>query len=147
MKKSISNSFLNITALLVSFLVLAVQPAYASHNMGGSTSASLSTTTVNVDAGENGSWTISGNDGGSQREFRWSLPSGLNVSTGSSSNMNNFRVRSSDGYLQVETDGDGGFSATVNVSSDSGGSYVMENLRAEISLSPNDVTVNVADSG
>ena len=125
--------------------VLLVSTAHASHDSGSSgSSANLSTDTVNIAAGENGSWTISGNDGGNSREFRWSLPSGLNINTGSSSNMNNFRVRSDRGYLQVETDGRGSFSATVNVSSSTSGSYTMENTRAEISLSPNDVTVNVS---
>ncbi len=110
-------------------------------------SASLSTDSVNIAVGENGSWTISGDDGGNQREFRWSLPSGLDISTGSGSNLNRFRVRSDRGYLQVETDGRGSFSATVNVSSGNSGTYVMENLRAEISLDPRDVTVNVGSSG
>ena len=110
-------------------------------------SASLSTSTVDVAAGENGTWTISGNDDGDEREFRWSLPSGLNISTGSSSNLNRFRVRSDRGYLQVETDGKGSFSATVNVSSSSSGTYTMQNTRAEISLNPDDVTVNVGGSG
>ena len=110
-------------------------------------SASLSTDTVNIDVGQNGSWTISGDDSGNQREFRWSLPSGLNISTGSSSNLNRFRVRSDRGYLQVETDGRGSYSATVNVSSNSAGSYVMQNTRQEISLNPDDVTVNVGGSG
>jgi len=135
---------------LLALLGVAVVPVYASHNMGGggsSTSASLSTDTVSIAVGASGSWTISGNDGGSQREFRWSLPSGLNISTGSSSNMNRFRVRSDRGYLQVQTNGGGSFSATVNVSSNSASSYVMNNQRADISLNPNDVTVNVADSG
>jgi hypothetical protein len=109
--------------------------------------AALSTSTVDIAAGESGSWTISGNDDGNQREFRWSLPAGLSISTGSSSNLNRFRVRSDRGYLQVETDGRGSFSATVNVSSSSAGTYVMENLRAEISLSPRDVAVNVGGSG
>lgn len=106
-------------------------------------SASLSTDSVNISTGASGSWTISGNDSGNQREFRWSLPSGLNISTGSSSNLNRFRVRSDRGYLQVESDGRGSFSATVNVSSNTAGSYTMQNTRAEISLSPRDVTVNV----
>ena len=106
-------------------------------------SASLSTDTVNISTGISGSWTISGNDSGNQREFRWSLPSGLNISTGSSSNLNRFRVRSDRGYLQVESDGRGSFSATVNVSSNSAGSYTMQNTRAEISLSPRNVTVTV----
>jgi hypothetical protein len=149
MKNSLTSSFLNITVLLICVAAIGLAPANASHRTGGSTStsASLSTDTVNIDAGQTGSWTISGNDGGNQREFRWSLPSGLNISTGSSSNLNNFRVRSSYGYLQVQTDGKGSFSATVNVSSGSAGTYVMDNLRADISLSPGDVTVNVASSG
>jgi hypothetical protein len=110
-------------------------------------SASLSTDTVNISVGQNGSWTISGNDGGNYRQFRWSLPSGLNVSTGSSTNMYRFRVRSDRGYLQVYTGGRGDFSATVNVSSNNAGSYTMQNLRADISLNPDDVTINVGGSG
>ena len=110
-------------------------------------SASLSTDTININTGQTGSFTISGNDSGNQREFRWSLPSGLDITTGSSSNLNRFRIRSDRGYLQVETDGKGSFSATVNVSSNSTGSFLMNNLRAEISLNPADVTVDVGDSG
>lgn len=128
-------------------LTLSVIPfTHAGHNSGSgsSTSASLSTDTVNINVGENGSWTISGNDGGNAREFRWSLPSGLNISTGSSSNMERFRVRTDNGYLQVQTRGGGSFSATVNVSSSNAGSYLMQNLRADISLNPRDVTVNVS---
>lgn len=127
--------------------VAMLLPAHAMHGSGGggsSTSASLSTDTVNVDVGQTGSWTISGNDGGSSREFRWSLPSGLSVNTGSSSNMDRFRVRSDRGYLQVQTAGGGSFSATVNVSSSNAGTYQMQNQRAELSLNPRDVTVNVA---
>lgn len=110
-------------------------------------SASLSTSSVNISAGAEGTWTISGNDSGNEREFRWSLPSGLNISTGSSSNLNRFRVRSDRGYLQVETDGKGSFSGTVKVSSSNSGTYVMQNTRAEISLNPDDVTVTVGGSG
>lgn len=110
-------------------------------------SANLSSNTLNLDVGERGSFTISGNDDGNEREFRWSLPSGLSISTGSSSNLNRFRVRSDRGYLQVETDGRGSFSGTVNVSANNAGTFVMENLRAEINLSPADVTVNVGDTG
>lgn len=110
-------------------------------------SASLSTDTINIDVGQTGSFTISGDDSGDQREFRWSLPSGLDISTGASSNLNRFRVRADRGYLQVETDGQGSFSATVNVAANSAGSFLMESLRAEISLNPADVTVNVGGSG
>ena len=130
----------------ISLCLLSAISAQASHNMGGggSGSASLSTDTVSVDVGQTGSWTVSGNDGGNLVEFRWSLPSGLNVTTGASSNMNRFSVRADRGYLQVLTNGGGNFSATVNVSSSNAGSYVMQNLRADIGLSPRDITVNVA---
>ena len=138
-----------LQSLVLAAVLLFAMPLQASHNSGGSssTSASLSTDTVNITVGENGSWRISGNDGGSQREFRWSLPSGLTVTAGSSSNMNRFRVRSDRGYFQAETDGKGSFSGTVNVSSNNSGTYTMSNTRAEISLSPRDVTVNVGSSG
>jgi hypothetical protein len=137
----------NFSAGMLLF-IFAISPVYASHNSGGgSTSANLSSDTVNISAGENGSWTISGNDGGSQREFRWSLPSGLTISAGSSSNMNRFRVRSDRGYFQAETNGGGAFTGTVNVSSNNTGTYTMSNTRAEISLSPASVTVNVGGSG
>ena len=139
------------TSVFQSFVLIAAlvygTSSQASHNSGGSSGASLSTDTVSISVGENGSWNISGNDGGSQREFRWSLPSGLSVSAGSSSNMNRFRVRSDRGYFQAETNGGGAFSGTVNVSSSNDGTYTMSNTRAEISLSPRDVTINVADSG
>ena len=137
-----------LQSLVLAAVLLFAMPLQASHNSGGSssTSASLSTDTVNITVGENGSWRISGNDGGSQREFRWSLPSGLTVTAGSSSNMNRFRVRSDRGYFQAETDGKGSFSGTVNVSSNNSGTYTMSNTRAEISLSPRDVTINVAGS-
>jgi hypothetical protein len=135
-------------SLIIASVLLIAAPIQASHNSGGgsSSSASLSTSSVNISVGENGSWRISGNDGGSQREFRWSLPSGLTVTAGSSSNMNRFRVRSDRGYFQAETDGKGSFSGTVNVSSNNSGTYVMSNTRAEISLSPRDVTINVGGS-
>ena len=135
-------------SLIIASVLLIAAPIQASHNSGGgsSSSASLSTSSVNISVGENGSWRISGNDGGSQREFRWSLPSGLTVTAGSSSNMNRFRVRSDRGYFQAETNGGGAFSGTINVSSNTSGTYVMSNTRAEISLSPRDVTINVGGS-
>lgn len=148
--KPINNLMIKTAIQLLMLLSIVSLPVYASHNSGGggsSSSASLSTDTVDITAGETGSWTISGNDGGSQREFRWSLPSGLTVTAGSSSNMNRFRVRTDNGYFQAETDGRGAFSGTVNVSSSNSGTYTMQNTRAEISLSPRDVTVNVSGGG
>lgn len=147
----LKNIVAGITAYVVAAALLTM-PSYARHNNGGSggsssTSATLSTSSVNISTGENGSWTISGNDGGSQVEFRWSLPSGLTVTAGSSSNMNRFRVRSDRGYFQAETNGGGAFSGTVNVSSNNAGTYTMSNTQADISLSPRDVTVSVGSSG
>lgn len=149
-KTILNNIVTGISAYSLS-AVFVVAVSYAGHNSGGGTStsstgASLSTDTVNISVGSNGSWSISGNDGGSQREFRWSLPSGLSVTAGSSSNMNRFRVRSDRGYFQAETNGGGAFSGTVNVSSNNAGTYTMSNTQADLSLSPRDVTVNVSDS-
>jgi len=141
--RTIGTSTLKYTGLMLCLTILA----FVTTNTASAASASLSTDTVNISVGSNGSWTISGNDGGNYRQFRWSLPSGLNVSTGSSSNMYRFRVRSDRGYLQVYTSGRGSFSATVNVSSNNAGSYTMQNTRADISLNPRDVTVNVGSSG
>lgn len=144
-KSILKNNIVGIIAYSLSSLFL-ISTSYAGHGSTSSTSASLSTDTVNISVGSNGSWSISGNDGGSQREFRWSLPSGLSVTAGSSSNMNRFRVRSDRGYFQAETNGGGSFSGTVNVSSNNAGTYTMSNTLADLSLSPRDVTVNVSDS-
>ena len=147
MKNLMTKTLFNISAGMLLF-ICAISSVYSSHNSGGgSTTASLSTDAVSISVGENGSWTISGNDGGSQREFRWSLPSGLTVSAGSSSNMNRFRVRSDRGYFQAETNGGGAFTGTVNVSSSNDGSFTMSNQRAEISLNPANVTVSVTATG
>ncbi len=125
--------------LLFAIVCLLSSTSYAA-------SANLSTNSVNIAVGANGSFTISGDDSGNQREFRWSLPAGLNITTGSSSNLYRFRVRSDRGYIQVESAGRGSFSATINVSSNNAGTYVMQNQRAEISLNPADVTVTVGGS-
>jgi hypothetical protein len=109
--------------------------------------ASLSTDTVNIAAGEEGTWTISGNDDGKdQYQFRWDIPSGLNVSKGSSSNLNKFEIDWDKMRIKVETDARGSFSATIKVSADNSGTYTLNNTRAEISLNPADVTVNVGGS-
>ncbi|MDH5361116.1 MAG: hypothetical protein OEX03_11160, partial [Gammaproteobacteria bacterium] len=55
-------------------------------------SASLSTNSINIDTGQTGSFTISGTDDGEQSQFRWDIPDGLNVSLGSSSNLNKLEV-------------------------------------------------------
>jgi len=146
MKNIISSRTASFLTIALLFLLCTESGSTYAWTRSGSTSASLSTSSLDLTVGSSGSWTISGNDGGSRREFRWSLPSGLTVSTGASSNMYLFRVRSSYGYLQVYTNGGGAFSATVNVSSGTAGTYLMANTLAGISLSPSDVLVNVADS-
>lgn len=112
------------------------------------TSASLSTDTINISAGETGSFTISGNDDGSDNyQFRWDIPSGLNVTRGSSSNLNKFEIDWDKMRIKVESDARGSFSATINVSSNNNGSFVLNNTRAEINLNPSDITVNVGGTG
>ena len=112
------------------------------------TTASLSTDTVNINAGETGTWTISGNDDGKDEfQFRWDIPSGLNVSKGSSSNLNKFEIDWEKMRIKVETDARGSFSATIKVSASNNGTFVLNNTRAEINLNPNDITINVGGSG
>lgn len=124
--------------LLVSFLIST--SAFARN-------ASLSTDTININTGETGSFTISGNDDGDDNyQFRWDIPSGLNVTKGSSSNLNKFEIDWDKMRIKVESDARGSFSATVNVSASNSGTYVLNNTRAEISLSPSDVTINVGGS-
>ena len=111
-------------------------------------SASLSTNTISIGSGETGSFTISGNDDGNdQFQFRWDIPSGLNVSKGSSSNLNKFEIDWDKMRIKVETDARGSFSATVNVSANNNGSFVLENTRAEINLNPANVTIDVGGTG
>lgn len=110
-------------------------------------SANLSTTSISLETGQNGSFTISGNDDGNQSQFRWDIPAGLNVSLGSSSNLNKFEVQWDKMRIKVESDGRGSFSATVNVSADNSGSFMLNNTRAEINLNPADIAVNVGGGG
>lgn len=143
MKNLIVKSSAKYFAVALIIIGIAVSPAHASH---GSASASLSTDTVNIAVDDTGSWTISGNDGGNQLQLRWSLPSGLDVTKGSSSNLNKFDIKWDKGYVKVESDGKGSFSATIRVSSGKAGTYVMENIRDEFGISPKDITVTVGDS-
>lgn len=110
--------------------------------------ADLTTDTINISAGETGSFTISGDDDGdNQFQFRWDIPSGLNVSKGSSSNVNKFEIDWENMRIKVESDANGSFSATVNVSANNTGTFVLQNTRAEINLNPADVTINVGGTG
>lgn len=129
------------TFLFLAFAVFGINSNALAAN------ASLSTDTVNIAVGEEGAWTISGNDDGKdQYQFRWDIPSGLNVSKGSSSNLNKFEIDWDKMRIKVETDARGSFSATIKVSADNSGTYTLDNTRAEISLSPKNVTVNVGGS-
>lgn len=107
-------------------------------------SASLLPSVINVEVAQVGSFIISGNDDRKRSQFQWTLPAGLNVTKGSSSNLSIFDLNSSRGYVTVESRGRGAFSATINVSSNSAGTYRMSNTIAAINLNPKDVSVNVA---
>lgn len=130
-------------------LLFAVFSIFAfSTTLAWAASASLSTNAISIGSGEAGSFTISGNDDGDdQFQFRWDIPSGLNVSKGSSSNLNKFEIDWDKMRIKVETDARGSFSATVNVSANNNGSFVLENTRAEINLNPANVTIDVGGTG
>ncbi|MDH5444465.1 MAG: multicopper oxidase domain-containing protein [Gammaproteobacteria bacterium] len=107
-------------------------------------SATLSTNSINISSGETGSFTISGNDDGvDQFQFRWDIPSGLSFSKGSSSNLNKFEIDYEKMRIKVETDAQGSFSATINISASSDGNFTLVNTRAEINLNPADIAVIV----
>ncbi|MCK5721790.1 MAG: multicopper oxidase domain-containing protein, partial [Gammaproteobacteria bacterium] len=109
--------------------------------------ASLSTDTININTDEIGNFTISGNDDGDDNfQFRWDIPSGLNVTKGSSSNLNKFDIDWDKMRIKVESDARGSFSATINVSASNSGTFVLNNTRAEINLNPSDVTIAVGGS-
>ena len=92
---------------LLSLTLISATPAWAA-------SASLSTDTINVNAGETGSFTICGNDDGRDNyQFRWDIPDGLNVSKGSSSNLNKFEIDWDKMRIKVESDARGNFSVFV----------------------------------
>lgn len=139
--RTIGTSTLKYTGLMLCLTILA----FVTTNTASAASASLSTDTVNISVGANGSWTISGDDSGSRRRFTWSYPSGLSVSTGGSSNLRSFSAGS--GTISIQTRGRRSFTATINVSSNNSGTYVIQNTRADISLNPSDITVNVGSSG
>ena len=110
--------------------------------------ASLSVDTINISAGETGSFTISGNDDGDDEfQFRWDIPAGLNVSKGGSSNLKKFEIDWEKMRIKVESDARGSFSATINVSANNDGNFVLNNTRAEINLNPADVSINVGGTG
>lgn len=133
------NYLIKSLMLVISFLISASALAR---------DASLSTDTININTGETGSFTISGNDDGADNfQFRWDIPSGLNVTKGSSSNLNKFEIDWDKMRIKVESDARGSFSATINVSASNSGTFVLNNTRAEINLNPADITVDVGGTG
>jgi hypothetical protein len=125
----------------VSLVTLSWLPLVAS-----AASASLSPTTLDLSTGQTGSSTLSGNDSNSSKTFRWSYSSGLSVSKGSYSNLSSFSVDAGKRTISITTRGRGSFSATMNFSSSNAGSYSVSNTRADISLNPKNIAVNVSSS-
>jgi len=109
-------------------------------------SASLSPASLSLTTGQSGSSVFSGNDGNSSKTFKWSYPSGLSVSKGSSSNLSSFSISSSYRTITIKTAGKGNFSATINLSSGTAGTYTVKNTSAGFSFSPKDITVTVSSS-
>jgi len=109
-------------------------------------SASLSPASLDLAVGQSGSSVFSGDDGKSSKTFKWSYPSGLSVSKGSSSNLSSFSISSSYRTITIKTAGKGSFSATLNFSSSTAGTYSVKNTSAGFSFSPKDITVSVSSS-
>jgi hypothetical protein len=127
--------------MFVSGLILAVSTV-----ADAATSASLSPASLSLTTGQSGSSVFSGNDGNSSKTFAWSYPSGLSVSKGSSSNLSSFSISTSNRTITIKTAAKGSFSATINLSSSTAGTYVVKNTSAGISFSPKDITVTVSSS-
>jgi len=129
-------------AILVSSMLFAVSTVAVA-----ATSAGLSPATLNLTTGQSGASVFGGDDGRSSKTFTWSYPSGLSVSKGSSSNLSSFSISTSSRTITIKTRGRGSYSATINFSSSTAGTYVVKNTSAGISFSPKDITVNVSSSG
>jgi hypothetical protein len=153
--KYLNKSIKSILACLI-ILTLGSSVSFAAKGGGGggpgggsTATASLNPTTLDLTVGEQGSSTLSGDDAGSRSTFTWSIQTNLDVTAGALSNIRSFNVDSSASELTIQSRGNGAFSAEIILSSNNGGYYVLANTRADISLSPADVTVNVTggDSG
>jgi len=110
-------------------------------------SAALSPTTLSLSTGVSGTSTLSGDDSRSYKTFSWSYPAGLTVSKGSTSNISSFSISTSSRTISIRTSGRGSFSAAMKFSSSTAGSYLVKNTRADITLNPKDITVDVSGSG
>lgn len=139
---SMATSLRNIltAASLTMVLMFTASPAVLA------ASASLSPASLTLTTGQSGASVFSGDDGRSSKTFKWSYPSGLSVSKGSSSNLSSFSISTSYRTITIKTAGKGSFSATINLSSSTAGSYVVKNTSAGISFSPKDISVTVSSS-
>jgi len=127
-------------AVLAMALLFTANPAVLA------ASASLSPASLTLTTGQSGSSVFSGDDGKSSKTFKWSYPSGLSVSKGSSSNLSSFSISSSYRTITIKTAGKGSFSATLNLSSGSAGTYTVKNTSAGFSFSPKDISVTVSST-
>jgi len=113
-------------------------------------SASLSTTTINIGAGATGSFTVTGTDdsNGTYPKLRWTIPAGLTVTQGATSNIKTFDINTASGYVLIKSNNLGNFSATINVSSSNAGTYLMQNTLDDFGISgQKNVTVKVTGGG
>ena len=138
MASSLIKTF-NAATLAIALLFTASPAALAA-------SASLSPASLTLTTGQSGSSVFSGDDGKSSKTFKWSYPSGLSVSKGSSSNLSSFSISSSYRTITIKTAGKGSFSATLNLSSGSAGTYTVKNTSAGFSFSPKDISVTVSST-
>lgn len=139
----------SIKSLLLCLVVIALGSSLAFAAKGGkgggsTATASLSPTTLELAIDTQGSTILSGDDAGSRSTFTWSIPTSLDVAFGDLANIGSFNVDSNASEVTIQSRGKGAFSAEIILSSISGGTYVLANTRADIPLSPADVTVNVS---
>jgi hypothetical protein len=75
-----------------SAVTVAIALLFTANPAALAASASLSPASLTLTTGQTGSSVFSGNDGNSSKTFKWSYPSGLSVSKGSSSNLSSFSI-------------------------------------------------------
>lgn len=131
-----------LIAILSVFVIASLAPG---GHASASSSAVLSTATLDLLIGDDGLVTFYGEDDGEKLEFEWTFPRELKVTRGDSANLDEFEVNRRRGRLKVESDGEGSFFAQIFLSSEIAGTYVLSNRRASIGFSPEDVTVVVGD--
>ncbi|MCW8935776.1 MAG: cytochrome c3 family protein [Gammaproteobacteria bacterium] len=144
MKYSIKSIKYSLKSLLSCLMIMALGSSisFAAKPGGGPATAELTPDTLNLVNAVQGSSILSGDDSGSRATFSWSIPANLQVASGAVSNIVSFNVDTN--VLTIQTRGRGTFSAEIILSSTTDGAYLLANTRADISLIPADVTVNVS---